>query len=214
MFKNRKDAGRQLGAALKPLADRKPLVLGMARGGVIVAAEVARLLHAPLDVLVARKVGASFNPEFAIGAIAPGVVHLDPHLAESVGANRDYVAAQVSHERAIMEARQRRYRGHRPPPSLANRMVILVDDGLATGMTAIAAIQSVRRDGPARVVFAVPVGARDSVRRIARYADDVVCLEEPFDFRAVSLHYEEFEETSDADVEVCLAGSRHPARVA
>ena len=214
MFKNRRDAGRQLAAALKPLAETRPIVLGLARGGVVVASEVARKLHAPLDVVVARKIGAPFNEEFAIGAMAPGVLHLDPQLVEAARADRRFIEWQATREWGVMEARERLYRGRQLPLAVANRVVILVDDGLATGMTAAAAISSLRRQGPARIVFAAPVGSPQAVRNIARLADEVVCLYEPADLRAVGLHYEDFGETSDAEVQSCLAHSRHWAHVA
>jgi predicted phosphoribosyltransferase len=181
----------------------------------VVASEVAHSLNAPLDVMVARKIGAPFNPEFAIGAIAPGVLHIDPRLVEAVHADREYIEWESARERGVMEAREKLYRGNRLAPDVTNRMVILVDDGLATGMTAAAAITSLRAQGPSRIVFAVPVGSPQAVRNIARLADEVVCLLEPPDLRAISLYYENFGETSDAEVESCLARARrHLAPVA
>jgi predicted phosphoribosyltransferase len=214
MFTNRREAGRRLGEALEPLADTKPLVLGLARGGVEVASEVARVLRAPLDVMVARKIGAPANEEYAIGAIAPGVVHLDYRMAQLAHADQAFIDWQVTREARVMEAREKRYRGDLPAHPVTNQVVILVDDGLATGMTAAAAILSLRGQDPARIVFATPVGSHQAVQSISRIADEVVCLEEPPDFRAVGMHYKDFGETSDDVVQVCLAQSRHRRHVA
>lgn len=214
MFTSRREAGRRLGEALEPLTTTKPLVLGLARGGVEVASEVARVLHAPLDVMVARKIGAPANEEYAIGAIAPGVVHLDRRMAQLAHADQAYIDWQIAREVRVMEAREKLYRGDLPTFPVTNQVVILVDDGLATGMTAAAAISSLRRQGPSRIVFAAPVGSHQAVQSISRMADEVVCLEEPADFRAVGQHYEDFGETSDAVVQSCLARSRHRRHVA
>lgn len=215
MYRDRTDAGRQLARALKVMAGDEPVVVGLARGGVVVASEVARILHAPLEVMVARKIGAPQSDEFAIGAIAPGVLHLDPTLVNTVQADQRYITWKVNREKEVMETRERLYRGLSPSLPVKNRTVILVDDGLATGMTAAAAISSLRQSGAARVIVAAPVGSTQAIRMLARLADDVVCPAQPADFRAVGHHYLNFDETTDAEVIDCIQQShQRPHRVA
>jgi predicted phosphoribosyltransferase len=215
MYRDRQEAGRRLADALKRLAEDRPMIMGLARGGVIVAREVARLLHAPLEVMVARKIGASSNGEFAIGAIAPGILHLDPTLVNAVQADQDYIIRTVNREKEIMEARERLYRGLTPELPVHSRTVILVDDGLATGMTAAAAIRSLRESGASRVFVAAPVASTSAVRTLSPLADEVVCLVQPEDFRAVGQYYQDFAQTTDAEVIECLQQARHrPHRVA
>jgi predicted phosphoribosyltransferase len=209
MFRDRHDAGEKLATALRPLRDDDPLVVGLARGGVVVGYEVARALHAPLDVMVARKIGAPGHEELAIGAIAPGVVYVDSGLAHITGADREYIETAARAQRQVMEERERRYRAERPPPELRNRSVILVDDGLATGLTAMAAVASVRQDQPKKIIVAAPVGSPEAAARLRRVADEVVCLYEPPDFRAVGFYYLAFGDTSDQEVSECLGHSRH-----
>lgn len=210
MYQDRKDAGRQLAGALKRLAEDRPVVIGLARGGVLVASEVARVLRAPLDVMVARKIGAPQNSEFAVGAIAPGILHLDPALVSAAQADWDHIHREVQREQEVMEGRERLYRGLAPGLPVNNRTIILVDDGLATGMTAIAAIRSLRERGASRVVLAVPVGSPAAISALSYRADEVVCLEQPASFRAVGQYYLDFSETTDAEVIDCLRQPRHP----
>jgi predicted phosphoribosyltransferase len=209
MYRDRTDAGRQLAGALKVLAGDDPVVVGLARGGVVVASEVARILHAPLEVMVARKIGAPQSDEFAIGAIAPGVLHLDPTLVNTVQADQRYITWKVNREKEVMESREGLYRGLSAALPVRNRTIILVDDGLATGMTAAAAISSLRQSGAARVIVAAPVGSAQAIRMLARLADDVVCPAQPADFRAVGNHYLNFDETTDAEVMACLQHAHH-----
>ena len=197
------------------MAGDEPVVVGLARGGMVVASEVARALRAPLDVMVARKIGAPQSDEFAIGAIAPGVLYLDPTLFNTVQADQRYITWKVHRERDVMETRERLYRGSSPMLPVRNRTVILVDDGLATGMTAAAAISSLRQSGAARVIMAAPVGSAQAIGMLARLADAVVCPDQPADFRAVGNHYLNFGQTTDAEVIACLQQSHHrPHRVA
>jgi putative phosphoribosyl transferase len=201
-FRDRADGGRQLGARLVEYASRPDvLVLGLPRGGVPVAAEVAAAISAPLDVLLVRKLGVPGQPELAMGAIAAGGVQVLSHdLIRDLGIPIALVEQVAEQERPELERRDRAYRGNRPPPHVAGRTVILVDDGLATGASMEAAAAALRQMGPAAIVIAVPVGARETCARLAAVADRVVCLESPEPFDAVGLWYEDFSQTSDREV--------------
>jgi putative phosphoribosyl transferase len=198
-FRDRRHAGQVLATCLDHWRHRAGLlVLGLPRGGVPVAAEVARALDAPLDILVVRKLGAPWHPEFAIGALASGgVCILQPEADTMSDAD---IAGMVRKERVELAARERLYRGDRPAPTLAGRDVILVDDGLATGASMQAAVQAARAQGAATVCVAVPVGAASSCAALAKVAAEVVCAEMPEPFHAVSLSYERFPQTSDEEV--------------
>ena len=201
VFPNRCAAGRELAAALVPLGLQHPIVLGLPRGGVPVAYEVAHLLSAPLDVLVVRKVGAPDQPELAIGAVgAAGVVVADEATMALVGVGPDEFAALARHEQLEVERRERLFREGLPPLELRGRHAILVDDGLATGATMRAAVEVARKLGAAEVVVAVPVGAPEACAKLAQRADRVVCLFEPDAFVAVGYWYEDFAQTDDAEV--------------
>jgi putative phosphoribosyl transferase len=211
-FPDRRDAGRQLGRLLLRYRDAAPAVLALPRGGVPVGYEVARALGAPLDVLVARKIGAPSQPELGIGAIASGgVIVLDERTLAALGVTEAELEAIVARETAEMERRLARYRGDRPPPELRDRTVVVVDDGLATGVTARAAVASVRLEEPRAVVLAVPVAAHESARAFGALVDDLVAVIMPHDFRAVGLWYEDFEQTSDEEVlDLLDRARRHP----
>ncbi len=209
MFDDRVEAGRELALALRGYRDRQPVVLGMARGGIPVACEVAGALGASLDVIVVRKLGAPDNPEFAIGALAPGVTEINRGLVGLYGISPLALDGLIERERHEMERRERLYRGNRSPLSLEGRTVILIDDGLATGASAMAATASVRVQRPAHVVFGAPVCACDSVQRMRREVDDIVCVMTPADFRAVSLWYRDFRPTTDGEVRDCLERVAH-----
>jgi len=221
MFKDRHDAGRQLGRRLSPYADLRPVVLALPRGGVPVAAEIADCLGAPLDVIVVRKIGLPWQPELAIGAIAEGdVCLLNDALIAETGLRREELEPAVARERAELDRRVRAYRGERLPTPVDGRVVILVDDGLATGYTARAAIELIRRRGASRVVLAVPVAPEDNVETMRGVADEVVVLETPRWFLSIGEHYVDFTQTSDDEVEALLersstrvrsAGSGRPA---
>lgn len=204
IFRDRRDAGRRLGETLAGLRGLRPVVLGLPRGGVPVAAEVARILDAPLDVLVVRKIGAPWQPEFAVGALARGVIHLDAATLAQLGLTERDLEATIREEAEELERRERLYRGDRPPVAVRDRTVIVVDDGLATGQTAMAALTLLRRMGARYLILAVPVGGPDTRARLADFADDVVCLSCPTDFHAVSEGYRDFAPTSDAEVLACL----------
>lgn len=207
-FLDRADAGRKLAGALERFRSRSPVVLALPRGGVPVGLEVARALGAPLDVIDARKLGAPGHEELAVGAIAPGAVYVDRLLVRRLGVSAAYLEQITTAEGRELERRERLYRSGRAPLDVEGRVVILVDDGLATGATARAAVASLRQRRPAQVILAVPVGAPETVARLREVADDVVCLETPPDFRAVSLAYRDFSPTSDAEVVSCLAAAR------
>lgn len=207
-FLDRADAGRRLAGALERFRSRSPVVLALPRGGVPVGLEVARALGAPLDVIDARKLGAPGHEELAVGAIAPGAVYVDRLLVRRLGVSAAYLEQITTVEGRELERRERLYRSGRAPLDVEGRVVILVDDGLATGATARAAVASLRQRRPAQVILAVPVGAPETVARLREVADDVVCLETPPDFRAVSLAYRDFSPTSDAEVVSCLAAAR------
>jgi putative phosphoribosyl transferase len=210
-FADRTAAGRALARAL---ADRRlhapdsVVVLGLPRGGVPVAAEVARALRAPLDVFVVRKLGTPGHPELAMGAIASGGVRvLNTELLRRLGVSDDEVDQVAADELVELQRRERAYRASRPAPELTGRTVVLVDDGLATGATMRAAVTAVRAAAPQRVVVAVPVGAPESCAELAAHADDVVCLHSPPSFGAVGAYYLDFTQTSDDEVRRLLAAA-------
>ncbi|MEU1401013.1 phosphoribosyltransferase family protein [Streptomyces sp. NPDC005728] len=204
-YRDRAEAGRKLAGLLSDLRDRgelpDPVVLALPRGGIDVAAPVARALDAPLDVLVVRKIGAPHHEEFAVGALAPGDPPLfDAGTLDRLGLTEERLAPVVERERRELARREHRYRGDRPPPQLKGRTVIVVDDGLATGATARAALRHVRRRQPARLVLAVPVGAPDSLDLLTGEADTLVCPYRPAAFSAVGQWYDDFGQLTDTDV--------------
>jgi putative phosphoribosyl transferase len=200
VFADRADAGRRLAAALAPLKDTDVIVLGLPRGGVPVAAEVARALSAPLDVVIVRKLGLPFEREVAMGAIGEdGVRVLDQYIIGAARVTPDQIEAVERRERAVLESRVRSFRHNRPRIDLTGRTAIIVDDGIATGATASAACRVARAMGAARVILAAPVGAPDTVRDFAD-ADEIVCPLTPLHFVAVGRHYLDFTQTSDEEV--------------
>lgn len=203
-YRDRYDAGRRLAEKLERFRPERPVVLALPRGGVVVGYEVAMALEAPLDVLVVRKLGAPGAEEFAIGAIAPDTTLLNRALIARLGIPVVYLDAVVEGERAELLRRERVYRDDRPMVDVRGRTVILTDDGLATGATAQAAVESLRRRGPGRIVFAAPVCSPDGADALRAVADEVICLDCPADFRAVGLWYADFAPTTDAEVNECL----------
>lgn len=212
-FRDRRSAGQLLARQLDAYAHRSDVVvLGLPRGGVPVAFEVADALDAPLDVFVVRKLGVPFQPELAMGAIASGGVKvLNDDVVAMANITPDIVARAVSAEERELERREHLYRNGRPPLALTGKIVILTDDGLATGSTMRAAVAAVRRLQPARVIVAVPVGAKESCRLLEETADDVICLQVPDPFSAVGMWYEDFSQTSDDEVRMLVeeASLRH-----
>ncbi|MEJ2685895.1 MAG: phosphoribosyltransferase [Gammaproteobacteria bacterium] len=206
-IEDRRSAGRQLAGALDSYRGRSDLlVLALPRGGVPVAVEVARALDAPLDLILARKLGTPGQPELAMGAVASGgaqVVNAD--IVAALGIADDELKAVVERETRELERREQAYRGARPRPAVAGKCVLLVDDGVATGATVRAAVSALRSQQPARLVIAVPVAPPDTVERLRRDADEVICLETPEPFIAISRWYLDFPQLSDSDVRELLA---------
>jgi len=201
LFEDRVDAGRQLAERLAPYAEERPVVFALPRGGVPVGAEVSRSLGAPLEVIVSRKLGAPGQPEFGIGAVAPsGVRVLNERAVRALGIEEDYLEMISARELAEAERRLKLFRGDRPYPDLERRTAILVDDGLATGVTARAALLALRRMNPRRLVLAVPVCALQTAELLRPEADDLICLLAPANLEAVGLWYRNFEQTSDEEV--------------
>jgi putative phosphoribosyl transferase len=200
-FLDRREAGQQLVARLLDYRDADAVVLALPRGGVPVGYEIARVLGAPLDVIVARKIGAPDRREDSIGAIGPdGAVVLDPALVARYGADTAQITRIVAEERAELARRERRFRSARPPVPVAGRVAILVDDGLATGLTAGAVIAALRAQGADRIVVATPVIAREAANLLRPQADALIYLESPATFRTVSFWYDDFTQATDAEV--------------
>lgn len=222
LFLDRADAGKRLAAELARYGATHPLVLGIPRGGLPVAAEVARALDTDLDVVVARKLGAPGQRELAIGAVtANGGRYLNDEIIRELGVSDEYIEGIATEERAEAARREERFREGRPKPVIAGRTVIVVDDGLATGATMRAAVRSVRQSHPARLMAAIPVGAPPSCAELRDEVDELVCLYEPEEFWAVGAHYRQFEPTEDEEVRAILraahervaaSGAAPPAR--
>jgi len=208
MFQNREDAGRQLAAALMQYTDEKPLILALPRGGVPVAAPIARALDAPLDILIVRKLGAPGQPELAIGAVAEGYppyIFWNEDLIVEIGASDAYRAAAYKDQLQSIEKRRACLAGVRHLQKLAGRIVILVDDGIATGATIRVAIEAIKAQQPLSLCLAVPVASAETLEAMRTLVDDIVCLEAPPFFRAVGCHYEDFSQTTDGEVRDSLA---------
>jgi predicted phosphoribosyltransferase len=201
-YRDRRDAGRTLATHLQAYANQPDvIVLGLPRGGVPVAAEVAAALHAPLDAFLVRKLGVPGHEELAMGAIASGGVRvLNEEIVRGLQISGDVLDATEAAERRELARRERVYREGRGPVNLAGKTVILVDDGLATGSSMRAAVHAARQMGPARIVVAVPVGASSVCANLSELADDVVCAKNPDPLHAVGIWYEDFRPTSDEEV--------------
>ena len=203
VFADRRDAGRRLAAELLPRHYADPVVLALPRGGLPVGFEVARALGAPLDVLLVRKIGAPDQPELGLGAVVDGAepqIVMDEELVRLVAPPPGYVEQEIARQLAEIERRRQLYAGARPPLSVAGRTAIVVDDGIATGGTARAALRTIRRVNPRRLVLAVPVVSEDILDSLAREADEVVAVSRPLRLYAVGAHYEDFTQTSDEEV--------------
>jgi putative phosphoribosyl transferase len=207
MFRNRTDAAEQLAEILDKHDVRADVVLAIPRGGLPVGRVIADRLGLPLDVVVARKIGAPGNEEFALGAVtADGAVWLDDSLIDRLGVGDDYLDATIRAERQRARDTADRYRDGGPTPDLSGKRVIIVDDGVATGATTVAALRAAREAGAAHVTLAVPVGPPDTFERLWSEADEVVCVECPPHFRAVGQFYRTFRQVSDDEAKACLDG--------
>lgn len=208
-FRDREEAGRLLAAELRDCAKERPLVLGLPRGGVPVAFEVARALGAELDIWVVKKIGVPWHPELGVGAVAEGgLVYVSREIMEQVGLTGLDLAEATETKRREVAERVRKLRGDRPRPALRGRTVILVDDGIATGGTVHAAIASIRSEGPKKLILAVPVAAPESLSELGKDVDRVVCLLTPTDLRAIGLWYEDFTQVLDTEVVQLLEQAR------
>ena len=218
-FKDRADAGRQLAAAVVRLGLVDPLVLALPRGGVPVAAEVARALRAPLDLLIVRKIGAPGQPELAVAAIAEGdppTVVIDEITSSDTNTDHAYIKREARTQRGEIERRCRTYRRGVARLGVAGKTVVVVDDGIATGTTMRAALKALRRLRPAKVVLAVPVASNHTIYELSKLVDDVVCLSQPGHFRSVGTYYADFHQVDNEEVIALLdaSRSRHEAETA
>jgi putative phosphoribosyl transferase len=209
VFNDRVEAGQVLAERLKHYADRLDvIVLALPRGGVPVAYEVAKALHAPMDVFIVRKLGIPGYEELAMGAVASGGARvLNDQVVRGLSIPDSVIDAVANWELRELERRERLYRGNRPPPDVRGKTVILVDDGLATGSTMLAAVQALRKLGPARIVVAVPVASLDTCELLNEYVDETVCATTPEPFYAVGLWYRDFSQTTDEEVRELLERS-------
>lgn len=207
VFKDRREAGRQLAIALSGHAYSQPvLVLGIPRGGVVVAYEVAEALCAPLDIIISRKIRAPYQPELGVGAVVDGdhITVLNEELVRIVGAKPEYLEREISYQAEEIDRRLRIYRSDRPSPDISGKAVIVVDDGIATGYTFRTALEGLRRKHPAKLIGAAPVAARDSYEMLKPLADELVCLSTPVSFMAVGNWYGDFEQVTDEQVAALL----------
>ncbi|MBI2049492.1 phosphoribosyltransferase [Candidatus Roizmanbacteria bacterium] len=205
LFENREEAGRTLGKRLKKFKIEAPIILAMPRGGVPVGFEVAKILKCPLDVIIARKIGAPNQPELGIGAIAEGNVKIwDREILKIVNEPKNVLDKIVDLEKREVERRKNLYRNYRPIVDVCDKTVILVDDGVATGITAKASIYAIKKLNPKKIIFASPVCSRDSVKDIKHMVDNILCLMTPEEFNSVGQWYENFDQTTDEEVKNLL----------
>ena len=211
LFEDRRDAGRRLAAALAPYRDSTPVVLALPRGGVPVGFEVAKALATLLDVLLVRKIGAPGHQELGLGAVVEGQdpqLVLNEDVVRTVGPPPGYIEAEKQRQLAEIERRRRQYVGERQPTPVNGRVVIIIDDGIATGGTVRAALRGVSQHQPAQLVLAVPIAPADTLRELAAECDDIVCLATPEPFFAVGRHYRDFTQTEDSEVVRLLEEAR------
>ena len=206
MFSSRIDAGRQLAQELVRRHVRADLVLGIARGGVVVAAEITKYLHFPLDVVVVKKLEAPTNSELAIGALTyKDATYIDENLASTVDADKHFIADEVKKKHHEFLERERLLRNGKPPPVVENKCVLVVDDGVATGATCKATVEWLRKEKVKRIILALPVAPFDSIKELSSLVDEYVILEEPKNFQAVGEFYKDFREVQDEEVITLLS---------
>lgn len=201
MFKDREEAGRRLAKLLDRYRRKNPLILALPRGGVVVGYEVAKALDAAFDILISRKIGAPFNKEFGIGAISEGnIVVLNSKIIKELGIPKKTLENLIDAEREEIKRRIHLYRGNRPVIPVYNKTVIIVDDGLATGVTAEAAIESIAKLKPKKIIFATPVCSEQAAKTIRTYIESVVCILTPYDLSAIGNYYKTFPQVTDEEV--------------
>ncbi len=200
MFEDRVDAGRRLAARLEQYRGLDVVVLAIPRGGVVIGYQVASALGAPMDVVVPRKIGAPGQPEFAIGAVGDDQVVLDDLAINQLHVTQIYLREEIEQQRQEIVRRMRLYRGDKPFPDLTGKTAVLVDDGMATGATTLAAARAVRARHPGRLVLAVPVAPRESIEKLRPEVDEIIALESPEPFYAVGAWYADFDQTTDEEV--------------
>lgn len=200
LFQNRADAGHQLAQKLKHYSTEKPIILALPRGGVPVAYEIAEALKAPLEVLIVRKIGLPWNPELGVGAVAPGVRILDKKMLYQFGVTTAEIEKIIAKEQQEVERRQELYQQHDDLQKITGKTVILVDDGVATGVTVRAAIQAVKHLTPSKIILAIPVGAAETIQQLSLLVNDLICLEVPSFFQAVGAFYSSFPQVADDEV--------------
>ena len=208
LFKDREDAGRRLAAELLAYREQRPVVLALPRGGVPVGFEIAKALNAPLDVVLVRKIGAPWMPELAVGAIAEGEPIekiIERETVAELGVPQKYLDEEIARQTSEIERRQQLYRKTRPRSDIKGCTTIVVDDGIATGATMRAALRAVRREGPSKLVLAVPVAPASTLAKLRSEVSDIVCLSSPEDFGAISVFYADFHQVDDAVVIELLA---------
>jgi len=207
MFRDRKEAGERLAALLLHLRDNSPVVLALPRGGVAIGAEIARLIAAPLDIVLVRKIGVPWHPELAAGAVIDGArprTVINEDVVRMASLSQSDIAKIVEAELANIERRRRLWLSDRPHVPIAGHSAIVVDDGIATGASARVALQAVRADGATRVILAMPVAPAETVEMLRAECDEVVCLATPEDFMAVGIYYEDFHQVGDREVQELL----------
>lgn len=208
-FSNRVDAGKRLAQALKDFSSRNGLVLAIPRGGVVVGFEIAKALNLPLDVIIPRKIGAPYNPELAIGAVTEdGSAILDNNLINYLGVSPQYIEEESGRQKGEIKRRLKLYRQDSPYPSLKRLDIIIVDDGIATGSTMKAALASVKNQGAASIIVAIPVGPPSTIDELKKMANKVVCLYTPEYFQAIGQFYDDFSQTTDEEVISLLKENR------
>jgi putative phosphoribosyl transferase len=206
MFKDRTEVGKLLAERISRMNLKKPIVLAIPRGGVPVAKEIALAIRAPLDLVITRKIGYPGQPEFAIGAVTQeGELILDQQTIKSMAVREEYLKQEAEAQTREIRSRLERYRGKRPYPDLGGRDVIIVDDGIATGNTVLAAIDSVKRKKPQSITLAVGVAPRESIHKLSTKVDSIVCLDTPEPFYAIGEFYESFEQVEDDEVKQIMS---------